>query len=352
MNVGLMIKQRLEELGLEQKDLAAAAGVTDSYISQLLARKKLPPFPGRTDIYVKMEKFLRLPPSKLAELAAHERAEELKKQLPGSPEPLYKEVRELVLSKCSAAKQKEVRSIFERQPFGELERLVTQKLLDVTQKVAGQELESEKWLKLVAQLAGRSYAEIRVSILEFLEVDIFDISCENCLLFLDPLIESWDIDLTNFALEIILNRRLASAYLKKLEFVDKEADVQLGDEPGLVEFLGNPTMSGDVSFEEIEFLRKLTFKGSRPTALYYHRELQNLRDPLSFRETSVAPLHKYRDASSVERQMQHHSRYGAIERWAENEGGRFAKKRKSKKPRILRPVQERPEKRLKRKTPS
>jgi predicted XRE-type DNA-binding protein len=39
----LVIKQRLEELGLEQRELAAAAEVTESYISQLLTRKKLPP---------------------------------------------------------------------------------------------------------------------------------------------------------------------------------------------------------------------------------------------------------------------------------------------------------------------
>ena len=43
MDVCLVIKQRLEELGLEQKDLASAAEVTESYISQLLTRKKLPP---------------------------------------------------------------------------------------------------------------------------------------------------------------------------------------------------------------------------------------------------------------------------------------------------------------------
>jgi hypothetical protein len=75
----------------------------------------------------------------------------------------------------------------------------------------------------------------------------------------------------------------------------------------------------------------LTFaKGSRPTALYYYRELQNLRDPLNFRETSVAPLHKYGDASSVEKQMQVHARRGAVKRWAENTGKQPAKKRKSK----------------------
>ncbi len=41
MDVCLAIKQRLEELGLEQRNLAAAAEVTESYISQLLTRKKL-----------------------------------------------------------------------------------------------------------------------------------------------------------------------------------------------------------------------------------------------------------------------------------------------------------------------
>jgi transcriptional regulator with XRE-family HTH domain len=40
-DVGLVIKQQLEELGLEQRDLAGAAEVTESYISQLLTGKKL-----------------------------------------------------------------------------------------------------------------------------------------------------------------------------------------------------------------------------------------------------------------------------------------------------------------------
>ena len=39
MDVPLVIRHRLRELGLEQRDLAAVAQVTQSYISQLLARK-------------------------------------------------------------------------------------------------------------------------------------------------------------------------------------------------------------------------------------------------------------------------------------------------------------------------
>ena len=328
MDVCLLIKQRLDELGLEQKDLATAAGVTDSYISQLLNRKKLPPAPDRTDIYARMGKFLKLPPSQLSDLAAHERTEEVKKKLPGSPAPLYAEVRELVLRKCAPARQKEIRAIFERHPFGELERLVTQKLLDVAKKVAKEELENEKWLKLVAQLSGRSYQEMRVTVLEFLDTDVFNISVENCLSYLDPLIDSWDIDLTNFGIEIVLNRRLAPAYLRKLEFIDKGSEAPPEEEPGLKEFLRNRAMSGDATVQEIEFLKGLRFKASRPTALYYYRELQNLRDPLNFRQSSIAPMQKYGDAGQVEKLIQAHSRNEAIRRWAKKRG-RSPKPRKS-----------------------
>jgi hypothetical protein len=72
-------------------------GVTDSYVSQLLTRKKLPPAPDRTDIYEKMGKFLKLPAGKLSWLAGHQRKQELKRRLADPPAPLLKEVRELIL---------------------------------------------------------------------------------------------------------------------------------------------------------------------------------------------------------------------------------------------------------------
>jgi hypothetical protein len=53
-------------------------------------------------------------------------------------------------------------------------------------------------------------------------------------------------------------------------------------EPGLKEFLNNRSLSGTAAKEEVDFLKKLRFNGKRPTALYYYRELQNLRDPLHF----------------------------------------------------------------------
>jgi transcriptional regulator with XRE-family HTH domain len=281
VDVCLVIKRRLEELGLEQKDLATAAEVTDSYISQLLTRKKLPPAPDRTDIYEKMAKFLRLPSGRLSKLAEHQRKEELKRDLVGPPAPLFKEVREIILQKCLPDKESQVRAIFERQPFGELERLVTQKLLDVIKNVAKEELNSENWLHLVAGLAGRSYEQMRVTLLEFLDTDVFSLSPENCISFLDPLIESWDVDLTTFSMEIVLNRRIDSGDPKRFEFVEKGPD-QPQVEQGFKEFLNDSSLSGTGTKEEIELLRNLRFNGKRPTALYYYRELQSLRDPIHF----------------------------------------------------------------------
>jgi len=277
-----LIKRRLKGLGLEQKDLAVAAQVTESYISQLLTRKKAPPAPGRTDIYEKIARVLRLPTGDLTNLAELQRKEELRKKVAEPPRPLFKECRAMILRKCDTAKQKELSRIFEKEPFGELERLVTQKLLDVAQGVAREELRSEEWLRLMAQLSGRSYEQMRVAVLEFLDTDVFNVSAEYCICFLDPMIDSWDIDLMTFGMEVVLNRRLAAGSVKRFEFAEQEPQPPFAVEPGLEKFLRDTSLSGDATEEEIEFLKAMRFKGKQPSPVYYYRELQNLRDPLHF----------------------------------------------------------------------
>ncbi len=283
MDVSLLIRQRLEELGLEQKGLAHAARVTESYVSQLLTRKKAPPAPNRTDIYAKMDQFLKLPTGELARVADAQRKEELKRELGDEPAPLFREVRALILNKCAPKRAGQMRTIFEKEAFGEIERLVTQTLLDVVKGVATRELENEYWLRMVAELGGRSFEEMRVIVLEFLDTDIFLLSREHCVSFLEPLIESWDIDLATFALNIVLNPRVFAGPVKRFEFVEREADQPPFEEPGLREFLLDATLSGTATEEEVAFLKKLRFKGRRPTPLYFYRELQSLRDPLHFR---------------------------------------------------------------------
>jgi len=283
MDFGSVVRGRLAALGLEQKDLAAAAEVTESYISQLLSRKKAPPAPDRTDIYGKMEALLNLPGDRLSTLASHERRDQLKRAVGDPPTPLHEEVRELVLRKCTAAKKEQIRSTFEKEPFGALEHVVTQKLLEAVKNAVRKELENESWLELVARGTGRSYKQMRVLVLEFLDTDIFNLSVENCVSFLDPLIDSWDIDLPGFGMEIVLSRRLAPGHSRRLEFVERELDEPIHEEPGFAEFLRDRSLSGDATEQEIAFLKSLRFKGNRPTTLYYYRALQNLRDPLHFR---------------------------------------------------------------------
>jgi transcriptional regulator with XRE-family HTH domain len=336
VDVCLVIKQRLDELGLEQRNLAAAAGVTESYISQLLTGKKSPPAPGRTDIYGKMGAFLKLPAGELAKLADHQRKEYLKRNLDDPPKPLFQEVRELILEKCRSDQKKHIRAIFEKQPFGELERLVTQKLLGVVKRMAKDELESETWVRSVARLSGRSYQAVRTGLIKFMEAEALDVSSPNCACFLGPLIESWDIDLSSFAMEVVCNRRLIPGYARRIEFVERDL-VPPEEEAGLKEFLRLQSVSGDASEEEIEFLKNLKFNGRQPTPLYYYRELQNLRDPLHFRapvppamqgiklgwsqpKGSVAPMHTYLEAGGIEKQLQLDSRKLAIQRWAGKRG--------------------------------
>jgi hypothetical protein len=125
---------------------------------------------------------------------------------------------------------------------------------------------------------------VRVAVLEILDTDVFNITAGSCIAFLDPLIVSWDVDLASFGLEIVLNRRIAPANLRKFEFVERESIGLSGKELGLQELLRDRSLSADITPEEVEFLKQLRFKNNRrPNALYYYRELQNLREPLHFR---------------------------------------------------------------------
>ena len=117
--------------------------------------------------------------------------------------------------KCDPARLKEVRRIFEKEPFGELERLVTQKLLDVAQGVAKEQLRSDEWLRRTQhQYNNRSCEQMRVAVLEFLDTDVFRVSAESCILFLDPIIRSWRYRPEDFSGRIVLNQ---SARIRRVE---------------------------------------------------------------------------------------------------------------------------------------
>jgi transcriptional regulator with XRE-family HTH domain len=282
MDVSALVKQRLGEMGLGQKDLAAAAGVTESYISQLLAGKKTPPSPARTGIYEKIGEFLGLAGGELPKLAELQRRHDLKRKIVDVPRPLLQGCRELLLRKCSPSTRPAVQRIFEREPFGELERLVSQQILAAAQGVARENLRRDDWLRSMALGSGRDAEDVQNAASEFCGADVFHLTGNACVLFLDPLIEAWDIDLKSFALEIKLSRDAATGGAKRFEFLERPVQPPFAIERGLEQFLSDKSLSGDATDDEIRFLTTLKFADRRPTALYYYRELQSLRDPLHF----------------------------------------------------------------------
>lgn len=283
MDVAEVVSTRLNELGYEQQDLADAVRVTPSFISQLLKRKKQLPSPNRTEIYHRIEKFLKLPSGDLSKLADLQRKHELKRKFDYPPRPLFEDVRELVLSKCRRSKQAELRKIFEKEPFGEIERIVTQKLLDVTKEVTREGWSNEKWLQRIARANEKTYDEMRMIVVEFLDTDIYNLSIQNSIYFLEPLIKSWDIDLRNFNMDVVLSPKLGEARLRRFAFVEMEPQSPDEDEAGLKDFLRDRLMCTDLSEEETTLLRKLRFKEKKPNALFYYHVVQDLRDPLYFR---------------------------------------------------------------------
>ena len=279
MDFALVVRHRLEELGLGQRDLANKAEVTESYVSQLLSRKKLPPRPNRTDLYDKMSRVLGLPREELARLAALEHHEALDQKWQQAPPARFGPMRELVLGKCRRSRQPQMRAIFEKQPFGELEQLITRTLIEIVRGEARAHARDDDWVRSIARTTGNSYREMRVRMIELLESDprasIGDFSP-----FLDALVGSWDYDLDDFTLEV----ELAGGVRRRFGFREETGRESGADERGLRAFLGDSKLSAGATTEEIDILRRIHFpRGVRPNALFYYRTLQNLRDPLHFR---------------------------------------------------------------------
>ena len=277
MDFAFAVRQRLEELGIGQRDLANAAEVTESYISQLLRRKKLPPLPNRTDLYEKMSRALGLPKMELARLAALEHHEALDDQWQEAPPARFGPMRELILRKCRPARLRQMRAIFDKQPFGELEQIITRTLINIVRDEARTHARDETWLRTIARSGRDTYRQMRVRRIDLLDSDP-RASLGDFSLFLYPLINWWDFDVDRFTLDVAL----ASGGIRRFGFREEQT-VSEGEEPGLRKFLRDATLSSGATPEEIDILRRIQFPGGgKPTALFYYRTLQSLRDPLHF----------------------------------------------------------------------
>jgi hypothetical protein len=194
------------------------------------------------------------------------------------PAARFGPMRELVLRKCRPARQRQMRAIFEKQSFGELEQLITRTLIEVVRREARSHARDNNWVRSIARKGRNTYREMRVRMIDLLDSDprasIGDFSA-----FLDPLIDSWDYDPDDFTLDV----KLANGALRRFGFREQQKDEPSAEQAGLGTFLRDSKLSSGATAEEIEILRAMRFPaGGRPTALFYYRTLQSLRDPLHF----------------------------------------------------------------------
>src|SRR2546425_1998224 len=122
------MRRRLRELKRSPEELAEAAQVPTDYIEDLIASRRRPPLPGRTDLYDRMTTFLRLGRNDLANCARAERAA----SAPAEPVGPDASIARLLLGMCEPATAKELEQ--RRALRGSAEFAgYAQRLLDVTQ---------------------------------------------------------------------------------------------------------------------------------------------------------------------------------------------------------------------------
>ena len=284
MDVSFVIRQRLEEFGLEQRELARAAQVTESYISQLLTRKKAPPAPGRTDIYDKMDRFLKLPSGELARLAAVQRKAELKRETGRRARPAVSGSPRVdppqVSPRPGTARPRDLRGAAVRRARAPRHPTAAGRAHGRGQGRAGERV-------LAPHGRGPRRPKLRGDARHRPRVPGYR--------HLPPVPGA--VRRVPGAADRILGHRPRDVCaghrpepqggLRACETIRVHragtAASWPAKSPGSPNFFRIPALSGSATEEELAFLKRLRFKGKRPTPLYYYRELQNLRDPLHFR---------------------------------------------------------------------
>lgn len=194
------MRRRLNELQRTPGELADALEVPESYITDLLAGRRRPPAPGSTDVYDRMTRFLRLRRNELSTTARAERAGASREQR--RPD---RKVRDLLLALCEPARARTLtRRLADKKGAPALEHLIAQRLLEVAQGFVRRHLEDEVGVRLAASREGCSHSEMRLRLIDFLDVTPDSLTVTDHEVYVRPRIATWDIDLETYAMKIVL----------------------------------------------------------------------------------------------------------------------------------------------------
>jgi hypothetical protein len=201
IKVSQLVRRRLKELKRTPRELAEAVQVSEEYVSDLLAGRRAPPAPGRTDLYDRMTKFLRLHRNDLPTCAKVEREAIGTKRT--RPDP---KVRALLLGLCEPTLAKKLDRRFTKrdQETAALDRLIAQRLLEVAQGFVRRQLDDEVGIRVAANREGVTYLQMRMRLLEFLDCTVESLSVTDHDVFIRPRIGFWNMDLETQAMRIVL----------------------------------------------------------------------------------------------------------------------------------------------------
>ncbi|MDH3495378.1 MAG: hypothetical protein OER21_01260 [Gemmatimonadota bacterium] len=194
-----LLQRRLKELKRSPTELAAAAQVPEPYILDLLAGRRQPPLPGRTDLYDRMTRFLRLARNQLANCASAERATTAAADARGPRAPVAR----ALLALCEPATAQELERRRAKDGNAELADL-TQRLLDISQGAVRRVLEDPVGLRIAASQQRKTYEAMRLKVLEFLDVTPATLTAGDLAEFIQPRVALWDVDLQSGVLRVVL----------------------------------------------------------------------------------------------------------------------------------------------------
>ncbi len=199
VEVRRLLKKRLKELEQTAEALAEAAEVPIQFIDDLLAGKRPPPLPGRSDLYDRMASFLKIAPVDIAACATFERGDPSAAK-PRAPKPA---IRKPLLDLCEPKTAEKLEARRAKQGPAELVGYF-QRVLDVVQRTVRRSLADRMGLRLQARHVGKTYEVARLEVLEFLDTTAATLTVAEVSKFILPRIAKWDVDLETGVLRVVM----------------------------------------------------------------------------------------------------------------------------------------------------
>jgi plasmid maintenance system antidote protein VapI len=200
--VAELLERRLKELDRSSAELAEAAQVPTTYINDLIAGRRQPPLPSRTDIYKRMTTYLGLGRNELEVSAQYERnSTKDDAALPAKPA-----VRRLLLSLCKAETAERLTDKKNAASTALLTGLMD-RLLNVAQMEVRRVLLDSAAIRVAAEQSGTSSNDMRFAVLEFLDATAASLTAHQVDRFVKPRIVEWDADPEQGVLKVVLKSR-------------------------------------------------------------------------------------------------------------------------------------------------